>query len=94
MNFERASIEAFHERRLQEILTVASDQAAGLVNGAGIVETVFRFPGVGKLTIDAIIQRDFALIQASIIVTAVAIFILNILVDIAYALLAPRIRHS
>jgi peptide/nickel transport system permease protein len=75
------------------VITVASDQAAGLVNGAVIVETVFGFPGVGKLMIDAIIQRDFALIQASIIVTATAIFILNILVDIAYAMLDPRIRH-
>jgi peptide/nickel transport system permease protein len=75
------------------VVTVASDQAAGLVNGAVIVETVFGFPGVGKLMIDAIIQRDFALIQASIIVTAIAIFALNILVDIAYAMLDPRIRH-
>jgi peptide/nickel transport system permease protein len=75
------------------VITVASDQAAGLVNGAVIVETVFGFPGVGKLMIDAIIQRDFALIQASIIVTATAIFILNILVDLAYAMLDPRIRH-
>ena len=75
------------------VITVASDQAAGLVNGAVIVETVFGFPGVGKLMIDAIIQRDFALIQASIIVTAAAIFILNIVVDIGYAMLDPRIRH-
>jgi peptide/nickel transport system permease protein len=75
------------------VITVASDQAAGLLNGAVIVETVFGFPGVGKLMIDAIIQRDFALVQAAIIVTAAAIFILNILVDIAYALLDPRIRH-
>jgi peptide/nickel transport system permease protein len=75
------------------VITVASDQAAGLLNGAVIVETVFGFPGVGKLMIDAIIQRDFALVQAAIIVTAAAIFILNILVDIGYALLDPRIRH-
>jgi peptide/nickel transport system permease protein len=75
------------------VITVASDQAAGLLNGAVIVETVFGFPGVGKLMIDAIIQRDFALVQAAIIVTAAAIFILNIVVDIAYALLDPRIRH-
>jgi peptide/nickel transport system permease protein len=75
------------------VITVASDQAAGLLNGAVIVETVFGFPGVGKLMIDAIMQRDFALVQAAIIVTAAAIFILNIAVDIAYALLDPRIRH-
>ena len=71
------------------VITVASDQAAGLLNGAVIVETVFGFPGVGKLMIDAIIQRDFALVQAAIIVTAAAIFILNILVDIAYAVARP-----
>ena len=46
------------------VITVAGDQAAGIVNGAVIVETVFGLPGVGKLMIDAIIQRDFAIIQA------------------------------
>ncbi len=75
------------------MITVAGDQAAGIVNGAVIVETVFGFPGVGKLMIDSIIQRDFAVIQASILVTAVAIFVMNILIDLAYAVLDPRIRH-
>ncbi|MGH6902497.1 MAG: ABC transporter permease, partial [Geminicoccaceae bacterium] len=76
------------------VITVASDQAAGLVNGAVIVETVFGFPGVGKLMIDAITQRDFAIVQAAVLVTAVAIFVLNILIDLAYAVLDPRIRHE
>ena len=79
--------------RCWPVITVAGDQAAGIINGAVIVETVFGFPGVGKLMIDAIIQRDFAIVQAAIIVTAAAIFILNILIDIAYAVLDPRIRH-
>src|SRR3712207_7038722 len=47
--------------------TVAGDQAAGIINGAVIVETIFGWPGVGKLMIDAIVQRDFAIIQASIL---------------------------
>ena len=76
------------------VITVAGDQAAGIVNGAVIVETVFGFPGVGKLMIDAITQRDFAIIQAAILVTAIAIFVMNILIDLAYAVLDPRIRHS
>jgi len=76
------------------VITVAGDQAVGIVNGAVIVETVSGFPGVGKLMIDAIIQRDFAIVQAAVLVTAVAIFALNILIDLAYAVLDPRIRHE
>lgn len=76
------------------VITVAGDQAAGILNGAVIVETIFGWPGVGKLMIDAIIQRDFAVIQASIFVTATMIFIMNILIDIAYAVLDPRVRHA
>ena len=75
------------------VITVAGDQAAGLLNGAVVVETVFGFPGVGKLMIDSILQRDFTVIMAAIMVTAVAIFLMNILIDIAYALLDPRIRY-
>ena len=76
------------------VITVAGDQAAGIINGAVIVETVFGFPGVGKLMIDAIGHRDFAVIQAAIMVTAVAIFVMNIVIDVAYAVLDPRIRHT
>jgi peptide/nickel transport system permease protein len=74
------------------VITVAGDQAAGIVNGAVIVESIFGWPGVGKLMIDSIIQRDFAIIQASIVVTASLIFVMNILIDLAYAGLDPRVR--
>jgi peptide/nickel transport system permease protein len=76
------------------VITVAGDQAVGIINGAVIVETVFGFPGVGKLMIDAITQRDFAVVQAAILVTALAIFLMNIAIDLAYAVLDPRIRHE
>jgi peptide/nickel transport system permease protein len=76
------------------VVTVAGDQAAGLLNGAVVVETIFGFPGIGKLMIDAILQRDFAVIQASIMLTALAIFLMNLVIDIAYAVLDPRIRHT
>jgi len=75
------------------VITVIGDQAAALLNGAVIVETIFGFPGVGKLMIDSILQRDFNVILAAIFVTAVAIFIMNILIDILYAVLDPRIRY-
>lgn len=75
------------------VITVIGDQAASLLNGAVIVETIFGFPGVGKLMIDSILQRDFNVVLAAILVTALAIFLMNLLIDLAYALLDPRIRH-
>jgi peptide/nickel transport system permease protein len=78
---------------LLPVITVAADEAAGIINGAVIVETIFAFPGVGRLLIDSIVNRDFAVIQATIMITAAAIFALNVLIDIGYALLDPRIRY-
>jgi peptide/nickel transport system permease protein len=79
---------------LLPVVTVAGDLAASLVNGAVVVESIFGWPGIGKLMIDAIIQRDFAVVQSTVLVTAVAIFALNIFVDLLYAILDPRIRHQ
>lgn len=75
------------------VITVIGDQAAALLNGAVVIETIFGFPGVGKLMIDSILQRDFNVMLAAIMVTALAIFVMNLLIDLAYALLDPRIRH-
>ncbi|MBN7806803.1 ABC transporter permease [Agrobacterium rosae] len=74
------------------VITVIGDQAAAMLNGAVVVETIFGFPGVGKLMIDSILQRDFNVILAAIMVTAIAIFIMNLLIDLAYAALDPRLR--
>ncbi|MFT5446031.1 MAG: peptide/nickel transport system permease protein [Gammaproteobacteria bacterium] len=76
------------------VVTVAGDLAVGLINGAVIVETVFGWPGVGKLMIDSVIQRDFPVVQAAILVTASAIFLMNIIIDLLYVALDPRIRHQ
>ncbi|MDF0600290.1 ABC transporter permease [Psychromarinibacter sp. C21-152] len=75
------------------VITVIGDQAAALLNGAVVVESIFGFPGVGKLMIDSILQRDFSVILAAIMVTAFAIFLMNLLIDILYAVLDPRIRY-
>lgn len=75
-------------------LTVAGDLTVGLVNGAVVVETIFGWPGIGKLMIDSILQRDFAVLQAAVLVTAVTIFALNILIDLGYALLDARVRQG
>ncbi|MDY6948632.1 ABC transporter permease [Pseudorhizobium marinum] len=78
---------------LLPVITVAGDLATGLINGAVVVETIFGWPGIGKLMIDSIIQRDFAVVQSTILVTAVAIFIVNIAIDLLYVTLDPRIRY-
>ncbi|WP_395541223.1 ABC transporter permease [Neotabrizicola sp. sgz301269] len=75
------------------VITVIGDQAAALLNGAVVIETIFGFPGVGKLMIDSILQRDFNVVLAAIMITALAIFLMNLLIDMAYSLLDPRIRH-
>ncbi len=76
------------------IITVAGDRAAGMVNGAIIVGTVFAFPGIGTLIVGAVLNRDFALIQASVFIVGIAVVLLNILVDLTYALADPRVRIS
>jgi len=78
---------------LLPVITVIGDQAAALLNGAVVVESIFGFPGVGKLMIDSILQRDFTVVMAAIMVTATAIFVMNILIDIFYSILDPRIRY-
>lgn len=75
-------------------LTVAGDLAVGLINGAVVVESIFGWPGIGKLMIDSILQRDFAVLQAAVLLTAVSIFALNILIDLGYALLDARVRPA
>ncbi|MFD1539513.1 ABC transporter permease [Nonomuraea guangzhouensis] len=75
-------------------LTVAGDLTVGLVNGAVVVETIFGWPGIGKLMITSILQRDFAVLQAAVLVTAITIFALNIIIDACYALLDSRVRQG
>lgn len=75
-------------------LTVAGDLTVSMVNGAVIVESIFGWPGIGKLMIDSILQRDFAVLQAAVLLTALAIFVLNILIDLGYAALDPRVRPA
>ena len=76
------------------VITVAGDQMSGMINGAVVVEVIFGLPGIGRLMMESIQYRDFAVIQAGVIVTAFAIFLMNILIDFAYVALDPRIRYQ
>lgn len=77
---------------LLPLITVAGQFTVAAVNGAVVVETVFGWPGIGKLMIDAVLERDFPVVQAVVLVTATAIFVVNLAVDFLYTMLDPRIR--
>ena len=75
-------------------LTLVGDEAAALLNGAVVIETVFGWPGIGLLLIQAIERRDLPLIEACVFAIAVMIICANLLIDLAYTFFDPRIRYS
>ncbi len=77
---------------LVTVTTVMGLQLGALISGAVITETIFGIAGFGRLTIDAVNQRDYTLIQGVVLVTAAGYVIVNLAVDIVYSLLNPRIR--
>lgn len=74
-------------------LTMVGDEASVILNGAVVIETVFGWPGVGSLLIQAIEQRDLPLVEAAVVMIALMIILVNLLIDLAYTLLDPRIRY-
>jgi peptide/nickel transport system permease protein len=76
------------------VATLVGDEAASLLNGAVVIETVFGWPGVGILLIQAIERRDLPLIEASVIVIAVMIVTVNFVIDLTYSFLDPRVRYG
>ncbi len=74
------------------VLSIWGVFMGGLVTGAIVTETVFAWPGIGRLTYEAVIFRDYPLLQAVIIMDAVLILLINLIVDILYAYVDPRIR--
>lgn len=77
---------------LVPIVTVAGIIAGGLLGGALVIEQVFSLPGVGRLIIDAVLSRDFPVIQGSLLFVALVYLIVNIVVDMLYAVVDPRVR--
>jgi peptide/nickel transport system permease protein len=75
------------------VLTIIGVGFALLIGGAVVTESVFAIPGLGRLTVDAILHRDYPVIQGMILVVSATYVIVNLLVDLSYALLDPRIRY-
>ena len=74
------------------VVTMYGTLLAGLLTGSVIIETIFNLPGFGQLTINAISQRDYPLIQSTVLVFGVIYLLINLVVDMSYAVLNPRIR--
>jgi peptide/nickel transport system permease protein len=75
------------------IATIIGIGVALLISGVVVTETVFAIPGLGRLTVDAILRRDYPIIQGIILIFSAAYVLVNLLVDLSYALLDPRIRY-
>ncbi len=76
------------------VVTIFGLDVGALLGGAVITETVFDIPGIGRLNYDAIIHSDFPIVQGTVILAAIFIVVANIVVDITYAYLDPRVRYS
>ena len=76
------------------VITVSGFQFAALLGGSVLIEKVFLVPGVGKALLDAINHRDFNVIQAIIMMSATAILVLNLVIDLLYGWINPRVRYS
>ncbi|MDX6280869.1 MAG: peptide/nickel transport system permease protein [Kribbellaceae bacterium] len=74
------------------VVTIVGLQLGALISGAVVTERIFALPGFGKLTVDAVFQRDYPVIQAVVLVTATAYIVINLLVDLLYSVIDPRIR--
>lgn len=79
---------------LLPVITIIGVELLVLFGGLVVVETVFTIPGIGRFLVDAITHRDYPSIQALVFVFAVFVVLVNLLVDVAYAILDPRIRYS
>ncbi|MEU6673717.1 ABC transporter permease [Streptomyces sp. NPDC046853] len=73
-------------------VTVIGLEFGGLLGGAILTEQVFSWPGIGRLTVEAISHRDFPMVQAAVLFFAAAFVLVNLLVDLSYSLLDPRVR--
>ena len=76
------------------VITFAGIYLALLITVAVVVEAVFAWPGIGRLAFDAIVRKDYPVIEGVVIITAMIVIVANLIVDILYAYIDPRIRYK
>jgi len=90
----RVRVIAWHAMRNAVIppLTLLGIQFALLMGGAVVTETVFARPGIGRLLVQAVLDKDFPVVQGVVVLTTAAYVLINVLIDIAYGLIDPRVH--
>jgi peptide/nickel transport system permease protein len=76
------------------VVTLAGLEAGQLLGGAVITETIFAWPGLGRLTVQALLNRDFPVVMAAVSFTSIVYTLMNLVVDLAYGWLDPRVRRA
>ena len=76
------------------LVTLVGVYFANMLGGAFVVEVVFAWPGVGRTVVEAVFSRDFPVVQAGVFLSALVFVVVNLLVDLSYGLIDPRIRHD
>ena len=76
------------------VVTIMASQLSHLLGGLVVVETIFSLPGMGRLVLDSVISRDYPVVQGAVMMIAVVFVLANLLVDLSYAVIDPRIRYS
>jgi peptide/nickel transport system permease protein len=76
------------------VVTLSGIGLSIILGGSVLVEKVFNIPGMGRLSVEAVLGQDYAIIQAFILITAAIVVLVNLLVDISYGWLDPRVRYG
>ena len=76
------------------VVTIIGIQIAAIISGTVIFETIFSIPGIGRFFFNAIQFRDYPTLQATVLFIALAVILMNLLVDVLYGVIDPRIRYS
>ena len=76
------------------VITVAGMYLGVLLGGTVVIESLFSWPGIGRLALEAIYARDYPLVQGIVLLAATAFVFINLIVDLSYGLLDPRIRYE
>ena len=94
LTFARVTLWHGLRNALLPIVTQLGVELGTLLSGAIITETVFAWPGVGRLAVQAVFERDFPVVEAVVLIAATTFVVLNLVVDLLYAVLDPRIRYA
>ena len=76
------------------VVTILGLQARRFLGSTVVIETVFNLPGLGRLTLDALLNRDYTQLQGNLLVITLLVVLINLVVDVSYAWLNPRIRYA